>query len=62
MPSMSRKLSAVTKPMPWMSSAGRYRFSWTSLAASSPYASRRASALPSPMRHCHDSTLAMLAN
>src|SRR2546421_12723214 len=43
----TRKLSAVTKPMPWISSARRYGFSRTKLAASSPYASRtrRASAL-----------------
>jgi hypothetical protein len=48
---MILKVSAVRKPMPWMSSASRYGFSRTSRAASWPHASRtrRASALPSPM-------------
>ena len=63
MPSMSRKLSAVRKPMPWTSSARRYGFSRTMRAASSPYASRtrRASALPRPMCLSHESTSAMVA-
>ncbi len=63
MPSMTRRLSAVRKPIPWISSASWYGFSRTGRAASSPYASRTrlASAFPKPMWRSHESTLAIAA-
>src|SRR5258708_1821901 len=50
-PSITRKLWAVKKPMPWISSASRYGFRGQAPRRQGPYTSRtrRASALPRPI-------------